>query len=75
MRTDDRAVRDIARAFAAGRGRAWAWTTLREEVVDAEVMDHLRSARSADARSPTLDEIFDFRARLVAALATKGFSL
>jgi len=67
------AAKRAAAEFKGVRGRAWAWTTLRDEIVDAECMDQVRSAVfSGGAISGT--QIMEFRHAFVEALAKIGFS-
>jgi hypothetical protein len=67
-------ARCIAREFKAGRGRAWPWTTLRNEIIDAEIMDHVRRSWSADStKAVTPTELIEFRALLEDELGKAGF--
>lgn len=67
------AAKRAAAEFKRGRGRAWAWTTLRNEIIDAECMDQVRSAVfSGGAISGA--QIMEFRHAFIAALAKIGFS-
>lgn len=64
--------------FRHGRGRVWHWVSsdLRECIIDAEVMDVVRGANTADNQKPhTPEELLEFRARLATALAVVGFAV
>jgi hypothetical protein len=82
MNIDDKVIRGIVgrngRAFRAGRGRAWVWLSgeIQEALLDAEVMDVIRGADSADNQRPhTPAEITNFRDRLEKALAEAGYGI
>lgn len=73
MRTLSKAeIRRIAVDFRAGRGRAWPWVSdsVQEALIDAEVMDQVRAAHSADAENPiTPAQLVELRQQIAEALA------
>ena len=79
MKPNERMSRAVARRVAKGfsrssRREAWTWTTAHAEIVDALVMDEIRSAWSADSAAVfTPHEIMAFRTMLVEELAAEGF--
>jgi hypothetical protein len=71
MRMFKDAVQKVANRFASGRGQAWphVGVDVREALIDAEIMDCVRAAHSADNETPfTPAELLTFRAALVRAL-------
>lgn len=61
-----------AAKFKAGRGKAWKWTTLRDEIIDAECMDQVRAAHYSGGTA-TSAMIMEFRDAFAAAVAKIGF--
>lgn len=70
-------INRIAREFKAGRGRAWAWVSdgVQEALIDAEIMDQVRAAHSADAEKPiTPAQLMAMRQDLALALAKQDYT-
>lgn len=68
-----------AGAFRSGRGRVWNWVgaSLRECILDAEVMDHIRLATAYGDIKATIDaeELLKFRKALELRLGELGFRI
>lgn len=72
MRLDDRAAKVVAEWIADEHRGAWTYfdTPVRSALVDAGIMAHVRTARSADDGTPfTAADLIEFRDRIVALLA------
>jgi hypothetical protein len=66
------AAQRAANEFKGGRGKDWPWTTLRDEIIDAECMDQIRAAHFSGGTA-TSAMIMEFRDAFVAAIAKIGF--
>ncbi len=66
------AASQAAKEFKSGRGRAWAWVSDHDAIIDAECMDQVRAAVYTGG---TIDgaQVIEFRDAFVAAIAKMGF--
>lgn len=72
MRMDAQTIKVLVKEFAnSTRGRIWysLGSDLREALIDAAIMDHVRMAAACEADKPmTATELADFRDTVKAAL-------
>lgn len=61
-----------AQQFKVGRGRAWAFVNMQDEIIDAECMDQVRAAHYAGG-SMTTAQIMEFREEFKQYIAKMGY--